>query len=123
MSMRTLADATLTDGQRSVVERLGPRLREGLNAESVWLYGSRARAEPPSLDSDVDLLVIAPGGRWENLLRADELLYDVAAEQGVDPTPFSIQVWDRQWLERRREIHSFFIQEVDRDKIVVGGAL
>jgi predicted nucleotidyltransferase len=120
--MPTLAESTLTDDQRLLVERLARRLRDELGAESVWLYGSRARAETPSEESDVDLLVVAPGARWENLLRADELLYEMAAELGADPAPFSIQVWDREWLERRREIRSFFIQEVDRDKIVLAGA-
>lgn len=119
--MGTLAETTLTEDQRRLIAHLIPRLRGELGAESVWLYGSRARAEPPWPESDVDLLVIAPGGRWENLLRVDELLFEVAAKLGVDPTPFAIQVWDRQWLDRRREIRSFFIQEVDRDKLVLAG--
>ncbi len=119
--MQALADVTLTNDQRLLIDALVPRLCEELRAQSVWLYGSRARAEPPSPDSDVDLLVIAPGERWENLLQADKLLYEVAKEMGADPAPFSIQVWDRAWLNRRREIRSFFIQEVDRDKIVLAG--
>jgi predicted nucleotidyltransferase len=119
--VRTLPEATLTSEQREVVDRLVPRLRGDLGAQSVWLYGSRARGERPAPDSDVDLLVIAPGERWGNLLRADELLFEVAGEVGTSPIPFSIQVWDRAWLDRRREIESFFIQEVDRDKIVLAG--
>jgi predicted nucleotidyltransferase len=120
--MLAIADTTtLTVEQRSLLARLVPRLRGELHAESVWLYGSRARAEPPSPDSDVDLLVIAPGERWTNLVRADKVLYEVAAETAADPTPFSIQVWDRAWLEQRRAIRSFFIQEVDRDKVVLVG--
>ncbi len=119
--MRTLTETTLTDEQRALVERLALRLRKDLDAQSVWLYGSRARGEEPSPDSDVDLLVIAPGERWENLKRADDVLYEVAAEMGADPMPFAIQVWDRHWLEGRREIRSFFIGEVDRDKLVLAG--
>lgn len=120
--MPALVDATtLTAEQLHLLDSLVPRLLEELRAESIWLYGSRARAEPPAPDSDVDLLVIAPGGRWENLLAASKILYNVAAEIAADPTPFAIQVGDRAWLEQRRAIRSFFIQEVDRDKIVLAG--
>jgi hypothetical protein len=34
---------------------------------------------------------------------------------------FSASVYDPQRVEQRREIRSFFIQEVDRDKIVLHG--
>ena len=33
----------------------------------------------------------------------------------------SIKVYDPNWLEGRRRIDSFFIREVDRDKIVLYG--
>jgi len=38
------------------------------------------------------------------------------------PSFFSVQVHDPAWLEQRREIRSFFIQEVDRDKVVLAGS-
>jgi len=34
---------------------------------------------------------------------------------------YSVKVNDRTWLEGRREIESFFIQEVDRDEVVLYG--
>ena len=79
-------------------ERFGGRLR------CVWLYGSRARGERPHPESDIDLLAIAD---------VDELEL---------PRPIvSIKVYDPNWLEGRRRIDSFFIREVDRDKIVLYG--
>lgn len=34
---------------------------------------------------------------------------------------YSMRVFDTDWLRERRRIRSFFIQEVDRDKIVLYG--
>ena len=34
---------------------------------------------------------------------------------------FSVKVLDAAWLAGRRAIESFFIQDVDRDKIVLAG--
>jgi len=34
---------------------------------------------------------------------------------------FSIHVHDQAWLAQRREIRSFFVAELDRDKIVLSG--
>jgi hypothetical protein len=52
-------------------------------------------------------------------------VYDVliaAAEvEGANWGDFSIHVYDPAHVARRREIQSFFIQEVDRDKIVLAG--
>lgn len=119
--MATLAQARLTDDERRVLEKLVPLLRDQLGAEAVWLYGSRARGEFTSDESDIDLLVIVPGDRSDNQPRAMELLRKAAEEADANWIFFSIHVWDREWLEHRRNIRSFFIQEVDRDKIVLHG--
>ena len=39
----------------------------------------------------------------------------------MNPFGFSTIVWDPDRLRRRREIRSFFAQEVDRDKVVIYG--
>jgi predicted nucleotidyltransferase len=129
-----LRDAALNERERRVVEgisaRLDDRLGKGLLA--VWLYGSRARHEAdaeeadPDLRSDVDLLVIVDNGldvegtrRW-----AQPMVEETADAEGDSPVFYSLRVFDADWLRRRREIGSFFIQEVDRDKLVlVDGAL
>lgn len=96
-------------------DELGPDLH------AVWLYGSRARGEPPGEESDVDLLVVAAGDRWEDQLRLGRLVTEAAEAEGVSPVWFSLHVYTPERVAQRREIRSFFIQEVDRDKIVLFG--
>jgi predicted nucleotidyltransferase len=121
--MPSLASTSLDPTERRVVDRLVELLRdefaEGL--ESVWLYGSRARGEPPTDESDVDLLVVARGDRHRNLDRAIELLWGAAKAEGADPLVFSVKVWDPARIADRRAIDSFFMRELDRDKIVLAG--
>jgi predicted nucleotidyltransferase len=121
--MPTLADASLTEDERRVVERLVVLMREhfGERLQSVWLYGSRARGERPHAESDIDLLAIADAGGFGDIGDAISLL-DQAVEDLRLPRPIvSIKVYDPSWLAGRRQIESFFIQEVDRDKIVLFG--
>lgn len=58
-----LAQASLSDAERRVLTRLVPRLEAELGDElqAIWLYGSRARGEPPHDESDIDLMLIADG--------------------------------------------------------------
>jgi predicted nucleotidyltransferase len=122
--MRTLAETSLTPEERRAVERfaraveaeLGPDLR------GVWLYGSRARGEEPHEESDVDLLVIsARGDSLGEHVRLLELADAAAGAEGARRSLFSVKVYDPELIDQRREIKSFFIQEVDRDKIVLAG--
>jgi predicted nucleotidyltransferase len=120
-----LASSALGAGERETVRRFASRLRHALGNDlrALWLYGSRARGEAHA-ESDVDLLVIADGGRERYQQIAWELSEEAAIASGESPFLYSVQVHDREWLRRRREIESFFIQEVDRDKLVLeGGAL
>lgn len=121
--MRDLAESSLSPVERKVVERfvelLGAEYGAGLR--SVWLYGSRARGEPPRPESDVDLLVIADDAGWEDFHRVGCLLDEAAEAEGASPVFFSAHVYDPGRLANRRQIRSFFIQEVDRDKIVLAG--
>ena len=97
------------------------RLREryGSDLDAVWLYGSRARRERTHDESDIDLLVVTREERGdEELFR---IVWHVQEELGkpwvlIDPRQRS-----RDWVEDRRRIASFFLQEVDRDKIVLHG--
>lgn len=119
-----LAPASLSVDQRRVLERLVEGLREefGDDLHAIWLYGSRARGETPSPYSDVDLMVLTEGSRWENGGRALEVLYPIAREEGVSPVWYSFFCETPEWLRGRREIRSFFIAEVDRDKLVLYGS-
>ena len=118
-----LTAAQLTESERRTVERFSSRLGEELGGDlrALWLYGSRARgtAHP---ESDVDLLVIADGGRGRYGRIAGDLSEETAIAEGESPFNYSVHVHDPEWLQGRREIESFFIQEVDRDKIVLAGS-
>lgn len=104
-----------------MIERWIARLRNELELESVWLFGSRARGEDRGEGSDVDLLVITRGDPERDRNRAWALIDEAARELGADPTVYVPHTWDRAWLENRREIESFFVQELDRDRIVLFG--
>ncbi len=119
-----LAPASLTDAERRVVERLVERLGDELGSDlhAIWLYGSRARGEKPHPESDIDLMVLADGSPLQNGMKATKLAMEIAPAEGVSPAWFSIFVETPEWLRGRREIRSFFIAEVDRDKIVLYGS-
>jgi predicted nucleotidyltransferase len=115
--------AQLSESERRVVERFASSLNDALGDDlrALWLYGSRARRTAHS-ESDVDLLVIAEGGRNRYGRTAGDLSEGIALAEGESPFNYSVHVHDPEWLQDRREIESFFIQEVDRDKIVLAGS-
>jgi predicted nucleotidyltransferase len=121
--MHGLATATLSAPERRVVERLVESLQAvlGSHLRSVWLYGSRARGDHPGEDSDVDLLVVSTRGAKDDDLLVIELAIAAALEEGGNPFAFSVKLYDPELIARRREIGSFFMQEVDREKIVLAG--
>lgn len=121
--MAAFAEATLNARERRVLERILDLLAHdpALDLRAIWLYGSRARGEAPKADSDVDLLAITEGGKRRDTERVDGIVDRVLEEEGVSPFHFSVRVRDPRWLEERRQVRSFFIQEVDRDKIVLYG--
>ena len=120
-----LEAASLSRAERRTIARflalLGGRL--GGDLKAVWLYGSRARGTRHE-GSDVDLLVIAEGDTERNQRLALDLSEAAALAEDESPFLYSVAVHDRAWLDGRRRIESFFIAEVDRDKLVLtGGAL
>jgi predicted nucleotidyltransferase len=125
-----LAQAALSAPEREVVKRLVGRLEDELADDlcAIWLYGSRARGEAsiteddPDLKSDIDLMVIAEGGRQRYDAKVHDLAHKTAVDGGESPVWYSVFVFDPEWLRGRREIKSFFIQNVDRDKLVLAGS-
>lgn len=81
-----------------------------------------ARAETVEADSDIDLLVVAHGGDERYGGRMVSLVFQAADDTGADPITLSVHTYDPERVEQRRAIRSFFIQEVDRDKIVLAGS-
>lgn len=117
-----LAAAQLTESERRTVERFASRVRGTLGGDlrALWLYGSRARRSAHA-ESDVDLLVIADGGRCRYGRVVGDIGEEAAIAEGESPFSYSVHVHDLDWLRERRSIDSFFIQEVDREKIVLAG--
>jgi predicted nucleotidyltransferase len=128
----TLARASLSETERRALEGLVARLRDELGDDlhAVWLYGSRARGEAnpyetdPDRMSDIDLMVLVDASRGWDPYGAEvmQLVEEIAAAEGLSPVWFSPFVRDPEWLKERREIRSFFIQEVDRDKLILHGS-
>lgn len=123
--MASLATTTLTDAERQALNQLVDSLERKLGGDlhAVWLYGSRARGEPPrDEDSDVDLLVVTsrPGPDTPELVRG--LAKEAGEAAGLSPyVGLSVVVMTPESIWRRRAIEAFYIQEVDRDKIVLAG--
>jgi len=117
-----LAAAQLIGPERRTVERFAWRLRSVLRSDlrALWLYGSRARRTAHA-ESDVDLLVIADGGRRRYGRIVADISEEAAIAESQSPFSYSVHVHDLEWLRGRRAIGSFFIQEVDREKIVIAG--
>jgi predicted nucleotidyltransferase len=123
--MSALSETSLSVEERALIERFVEALHVRLEgrARAVWLFGSRARGERPSAESDVDMLVLVDDASWDARMLVRRILDDAAHELGLDALTwsFSIHVHSPAWLAQRREIKSFFIAEVDRDKVIVGG--
>lgn len=119
-----LETATLSEAERGTVRRFVALMDDALGDDlhALWLYGSRARGETPRSGSDVDLLVIAAGDRQHHQRLAMELSESAALAENESPFTYSVHVHDPEWLQGRRKIESFFIGEVDRDKIVLSGS-
>jgi predicted nucleotidyltransferase len=119
--MTTLATTSLDARERLLLKRFAERLRSRSEnrPHAVWLFGSRARGDQPSEHSDVDVLVIVDDDSWQAKSRIHDTLQEVARELILQPLTwsFSVHIHTPSWLMHRREIRSFFIAEVDRDKV------
>lgn len=116
--MLAVEQAALTDSERDALETFVSALAESLGDEldAVWLYGSRARGERPHEESDIDVIVLTRAGE-----RDRSLVWNAALESGEAGLKISPITITRNWIEQRRAIDSFFLQEVDRDKLVLYG--
>lgn len=118
-----LAQASLTTAERRALDHLVTHLGDELGdrLRSVWLYGSRARGEPPHAESDIDVLVVVDPELADDLHRVVQAASKAEHATGAPPVVLAPMVYSSERIEQRREIRSFFIQEVDRDKIVLYG--
>lgn len=124
--MADLSETSLSEAERRLVVEFVRRLEAELPElfVSAWLFGSRARGERPQHEgSDVDMLVLVRDDAWEQKRRVHHQL-DEAAEKldlARAAVRFSVHIHDLEWLSGRRAVKSFFIQEVDRDRIALAG--
>jgi predicted nucleotidyltransferase/uncharacterized protein (UPF0332 family) len=123
--MPSLATTTLTEAERTALDRFVATLERDLGdaLDAVWLYGSRARGEPRrGEDSDVDLLVVTSRREPDMPELVRGLAKEAGDAAGLNPyVSLSVMVTTPESLWRRRAIGAFYIQEVDRDKIVLAG--
>ncbi|MGE5282511.1 MAG: hypothetical protein ACM3N0_09380 [Chloroflexota bacterium] len=126
-----LARAALNETERRAVTRIVALLESELGEDllAVWLYGSRARGEADPDEthydrrSDIDMMAIVDPRRDVDSFKWDftPKMIDAVAAEGDSPPYYSMHMYDADWLRNRRQIRSFFFQEVDRDKIVLAG--
>ncbi len=123
--MSSTPSARLSRGERTLLDRYVAALSSEFGEElrAIWLFGSRARGEDTGDESDVDVLVLVDDDSWACKERIRALLHEAAHELELDDVAwsFAVHVHTPAWLRQRREIRSFFINEVDRDKVVVAG--
>ena len=121
--MALLADAALSPVERRVLQRFVRLAQDeyGDDLRSIWLFGSRARGEQPHPESDVDVLVVIRGAKLDDHFRMVRLMDGTADEEGANPVLFTVKVYTPERVAQRREIRSFFMQEVDRDKVILAG--
>jgi type I restriction enzyme R subunit len=117
-----LAGTFLTDPERTAVKRFVKRVQESLgdDLQAIWLYGSKARGDA-SEASDVDLLVLARGGRQLHRQLVVGIARELETQQGDGHAVLSATVQDRDWLAERRALEDFFVRDLDREKIVLFG--
>jgi predicted nucleotidyltransferase len=124
--MSSRVETSLSADEHALLVRFVSELSRVLGEElhGVWLFGSRARGERAAEDSDIDLLVIADDASWDGKLRVHRALDDAARALGLDGLAWSVSlhVNTPAWLVERRALRSFFLAEVDRDKVVLSGS-
>jgi predicted nucleotidyltransferase len=118
-----MVEFSLDRSEQRAVQAVVDRLREALGDElvSIWLYGSRARGETPGPESDIDLLVLVREAAWRRRAEVQTLAWEAVDAAGENEGRFSVRVDTPEWLRGRREIESFFVREVDRDKVILYG--
>jgi predicted nucleotidyltransferase len=119
--MATLVDAALDPQERELLDHFVDALKAeyGDDLAAVWLYGSRARGERDHEESDIDVLVVTRSERSDDALIPT--LWRVLDESGNPPVIVDPRQRSLAWVEDRRAIESFFLRELDRDKIVLFG--
>lgn len=125
--MTALTDTSLVPDERALIDRFVADLdlHFGDELHAVWLFGSRARGEDTSDESDIDVLVLVDDASWDGRMLVRKVLDEAARQLGLEALTwsFSVHVHTLDWLAERREIRSFFVAELERDRVVLRGNL
>ena len=97
----------------SVLRRIADRLRERMHAERVIVFGSVARGEATA-DSDIDLLIVAPGA--ENQYRRMARAHEATRALGIG-LPLSPLVMTAEEVERRLSRGDPFVRGILADGV------
>ena len=105
------------DIKNQIVERLKP-----LNPERVILFGSYAYGQPPSRDSDIDLIVVTADGfvpqnfkeNSEVYLKVSKMLRDIQVK-----IPIDLIVYTKPMYQKFVELKSMFSMKVLREGIIL----
>ncbi len=107
----------LTKKERGVIEEFKRRLERKFPREivSMLVFGSKARGDATE-ESDIDIIVITRSD--DKKLRKDIRYtgYDLEIEHGII---LSIQVYSEKYINYLRNIPTQFMQNVDREAVVI----
>ena len=107
----------LTKKERGVVEKFKRRVEEQFPGEIVrmFVFGSKARGDATE-ESDIDIIVVTRSDDKRLGKNIRYTGYDLEIEHGI---VLSIQVYSEKYLNHLRNIPTQFIQNVDREAIVI----
>ncbi len=107
----------LTSKEKQVIEEFKKKIQEKYPEEQahLTLFGSKARGEA-ARESDMDLLVVIRSEDWRLGDRIREIGYQLELNHGI---VLFIQVMSRRHIEQLKAIGSQFLQEVEREGIMV----
>ena len=99
---------------KEITRQMASRLKSGIRAEHVWLFGSQARGNPDA-HSDIDLLAVVPNSTVSRYQRA------VAARRELSGfnVPMDIVVLTHDEWEKQMKAPSSLASTVAREGIVL----
>jgi uncharacterized protein (UPF0332 family)/predicted nucleotidyltransferase len=122
--MATATESSLSRAERRTLDRLTVALESALGEDllALWLFGSKARGEPAGPETDIDLVLVTRRGSREDGELVRRLLERAAGAEGTFPLAFQTILHTPEEVAERRAKDTFFMREVDRDKIVLAGS-